>query len=137
MQRGWLTSKRLIESDYEQNRGYLAEQMKKYYFDPSDKVYNAWSDSELKSWLVDHNVIKPEAQVKREKLIKIISCACSPPTCTDPVSFIHSDNYSSARGTIWSSWSDSEIRTWLIDNGYLKSDAQAKRDELVKLIDNK
>lgn len=78
MQRGWLTSKGLIESDYEKNRDYLAEQMKKYYFDPSDKVYNAWSDSELKSWLADHDVIKPEAQVKREKLIKIMSCVFSP-----------------------------------------------------------
>lgn len=53
--------------------------MKKYYFDPSHKVYNTWSDSELKSWLVDHNVIKPEAQVKREKLIKIMSCVLSSP----------------------------------------------------------
>jgi hypothetical protein len=137
VQRGWLTSKGLIESDYEKNHDHLAEKMKKYYFDPSDKVYNAWSDSELKSWLADHNVIKPEAQVKREKLIKIMSCVLPPPTYADPVSSIHSDNYSGARDTVWNSWSDSEIRTWLINNGYLKSDAQANRDELVKLINDK
>ena len=56
---------------------------------------------------------------------------------TGPISTLHSDNYNNARDTVWSSWSDSEIRSWLIDNGYLKSDAQAKRDELVKLIDGK
>jgi len=57
--------------------------------------------------------------------------------CTDVISCILSDNFNNARDTIWSSWSDSEIRSWLIDNGYLKSDAQVKRDELVKLINDK
>ena len=57
--------------------------------------------------------------------------------CTDVISHILSDNFSNARDTIWGSWSDSEIRSWLIDNGYLKSDSQAKRDELVKLINDK
>ena len=47
--------------------------MKKYYYGLSDKVYSTWSDSEIKSWLVDHNVLKSEAQVSRDKLIKIIS----------------------------------------------------------------
>lgn len=74
MQRGWLVSKGLIKSDYEEDRDYLIGQMKKYYYDSSDKVYGVWTDSELKSWLVDHNVIKPEAQVKRDKLIRLVSC---------------------------------------------------------------
>jgi len=63
----------LIKSDYQKDHDYLVEQMKKYYYDSSDKVYNTWSDSELKSWLVDHNVIKPEAQIKRDKMIRMIS----------------------------------------------------------------
>jgi len=58
--------------------------MKKYYYDSSDKVYNTWSDSELKSWLVDHNVIKPEAQVKRDKLVKLVSCVFSLHTTSLP-----------------------------------------------------
>lgn len=80
VQYGWLLSKGLIKSDYEKNRDYLVEQMTKYYYDSSDKVYNAWSDSELKSWLVDHNVIKPEAQVKRDKLIRLVSYVVFLPT---------------------------------------------------------
>ena len=73
-QRGWLVGKGLIKSDYEKNRDYLVGQMEKYYYGSSDKVYHAWSDSELKSWLVDNNVIKPEAQIKRDKLTKLVSC---------------------------------------------------------------
>lgn len=112
--------------------------MKKYYYDSSDKVYNAWSDTELKSWLVDHNVIKPEAQIKRDKLIRLVSCVLPLPAfAQSPISPLCSDNYGNARDTVWGSWSDSEVRLWLIDNGYLKSDAQVKRDELVKLINEK
>jgi hypothetical protein len=66
-------SRGLIKTDYQKNRDYLAEQMKKYYYESSEKVYNTWSDSDIKSWLVDHNVVKPEAQVSRDKLIKIMS----------------------------------------------------------------
>lgn len=48
-----------------------------------------------------------------------------------------SDNYSTASSTVWSAWTDSAMRTWLIDNGYLRTDAQVKRDELVKLMNSK
>ena len=48
-----------------------------------------------------------------------------------------SDNYLSAKDTFWSAWSDNQIRTWLIENGYMRSDAQYKRDQLVKLADEK
>lgn len=74
MQHSWLVGKGLIKADHQKNRDYLVEQMKEYYYDSSDKVYNAWSDSEIKSWLVDHKVIKPEAQLRRDKLIKLMSC---------------------------------------------------------------
>lgn len=84
MQHGWLVSKGLIKSNSEKDRDYLVEQMKKYYYDSSDKVHNAWSDSELKSWLVDHNVIKPEAQIKRDKLIRLVSCVWSLPITQPP-----------------------------------------------------
>ena len=84
IQRGWLVSKGLIKPTDEKNRDYLVGEMKKYYYDSSDKVYNAWSDSELKSWLVDHSVIKPEAQIKRDKLVRLISCVFSAHMHTGP-----------------------------------------------------
>jgi hypothetical protein len=41
--------------------------MKTYYYSTSDAVYDSWSDSELKKWLVDHGIVKSDAQVTREK----------------------------------------------------------------------
>lgn len=43
------------------------------------------------------------------------------------------DNYNSVTDTssYWSAWTDSDLRNWLIANGYLKSEAQATRDQLL------
>jgi hypothetical protein len=73
-QREWLLGHGLIKSDYEKNRDALSREMKKYYYDVSDKVYNTWSDSDLKQWLVDHSIIKSDAQLQREKMVKLVSC---------------------------------------------------------------
>lgn len=53
------------------------------------------------------------AQLKKEKYEKLLD-----------------ENYTRAKTTIWSGWYDSEIRGWLVGHGYLKSDAEAKRDEV-------
>jgi hypothetical protein len=47
------------------------------------------------------------------------------------------ENYLSVKDTFLSTWSDNQLRQWLIDNGYIRSDAQVKRDELVKLASEK
>lgn len=46
--------------------------MKKYYYDCSDNVWNTWSDSELKGWLVDHGFLKSDAERKRDELVKML-----------------------------------------------------------------
>jgi len=46
--------------------------MKNYYYSTSETVYDSWSDSELKKWLVDHDVIKSDAKVSRDKMLKMI-----------------------------------------------------------------
>ena len=43
----------------------------------------------------------------------------------------------SAKDTFWSAWSDNSLRQWLVDHGYIRSDAQVKRDELIKLANEK
>lgn len=53
------------------------------------------------------------AQLKKEKYEKLLD-----------------EHYTRAKSTVWSGWYDSEIRDWLVQHGYLKSDAQAKRDEV-------
>lgn len=94
--------------------------MDKYYYDASDTVWSSWSDSDLKAWLVDHNIIKSDAQLRRDKLRRLVQ-----------------DNYASAVDTIYSGWHDNEMRDWLVKNGYLRSDVQVKRDELLKLFSDK
>jgi hypothetical protein len=47
------------------------------------------------------------------------------------------DNYLSATNTVWDAWTESEIRAWLIEHGYLRSDAQVEHDELVEMINAK
>jgi hypothetical protein len=49
------------------------------------------------------------------------------------------DHYHSASDSIWGAWSDSDMRQWLSEHGYVddRTAVQKKRDELVKLMDKK
>jgi len=47
--------------------------MKLFYYDVGHKVWHTWTDSQLKNWLVEHNVIKSNAQINRGKLEKLVS----------------------------------------------------------------
>jgi hypothetical protein len=49
--------------------------MNQYYYDVNDTVYSSWSDSQLKQWLVKHNIAKSDADIKREKLLKLVQYA--------------------------------------------------------------
>lgn len=44
-----------------------------------------------------------------------------------------SDNYKWTNDQLFSSWTDSDLRSYLIQNGWIKSDFQAKRDEYINL----
>lgn len=43
--------------------------------------------------------------------------------------------YYSATDKIWHVWSESELKAWLVNHGFLKSDAQKQRDELIKMVE--
>lgn len=47
------------------------------------------------------------------------------------------DNYVRAKSTIFGGWHDSELRDWLVSHNLVKSDYQAKRDDMIKLIGDK
>lgn len=94
--------------------------MKSYYYGANEKVWDTWTDSQLRDWLLEHKVIKTDAQLQREKYIKLVK-----------------DNYNSALDTIYSGWTDSQIHEWLVEHGYIRTETQVKRDELVKLFNDK
>jgi hypothetical protein len=37
--------------------------------------------------------------------------------------------------TVWSTWSDSELKSWLVKNGYAKSHQQINREKMVKMVE--
>lgn len=43
-----------------------------FYYGPQEKVWSTWNDSDLRQWLVDHGVIKSDAKVAREKMMKMV-----------------------------------------------------------------
>jgi O-methyltransferase involved in polyketide biosynthesis len=94
--------------------------MQHYYYDTKAYVWSSWTDSELHDWLVAHGIVRSEARIQRDKLVKMVG-----------------DNYANAQDTVWSAWSDSQMREWLIEHGYLRTDAQKTRDELIKMMNAK
>jgi hypothetical protein len=140
-QHHWLVSHNLVKSDSEKKREALVKLMHQYYYSVSETVYSSWSDSQLKKWLVDNGIMKSDAQASRDKMLKLVAYVIFIQLC--PVllmgeySLCFRDNYLSAKDTFWSAWSDNQIRTWLIEKGYMRSDAQYKRDQLIKLADEK
>ncbi|KAE9388916.1 hypothetical protein BT96DRAFT_980887 [Gymnopus androsaceus JB14] len=118
----WLASHNLIDtrSSMQKSRDEYLDLMRNYYYTSSQRAWDTWSDSEMKAWLVENGVVKSDAQIKREKMRKLVE-----------------DNYSHAQSTISSAWTESQMRSWLIEKGYMRSDAQVKRDELVGLFKNK
>jgi len=111
--------------------------MDKYYYDHLDTVWSTWSDSQLKQWLVEHGVIKSDAQVTRDKMTKMIQFVISVTISIGDSLRFNRDNYYSAKDTFWRAWSDNQIRDYLVENGYIRSDAQVRRDELYKLANEK
>ncbi|KIK56582.1 hypothetical protein GYMLUDRAFT_229987 [Collybiopsis luxurians FD-317 M1] len=118
----WLAAHNLIDtrSSLQKNRDEYLGLMRTYYYSTSQRVWDSWSDSDMKAWLVDNGVIKSDAEIRREKMRKLVQ-----------------DNYGHAASTLNSAWTESQMRNWLIEQGYMRSDAQVKRDELVQLFKNK
>ena len=47
--------------------------MKYYYYTPQQHVWDSWSESQMRQWLIEHDVIKSDAQIKKEKMQKLIA----------------------------------------------------------------
>ena len=138
LQHHWLVSHNIIKSNLQKDREYYVGQMEKYYYDHLDNVWSTWSDSQLKQWLVEHDVIKSDAQVSRDKMTKLIQFVISFPISNEgSLIRFNRDNYHSAKDTFWHAWSDNQVRDYLVENGYIRSDAQVRRDELYKLANEK
>lgn len=68
----WLIAHNLLKPTDTPSRSSLLGEMKKYYYTLTDNVWNTWSDSELKAWLVDHGFLKSDVEKNRDELVKMI-----------------------------------------------------------------
>jgi hypothetical protein len=144
------------------SRQQMLDKMRDGYASVSEPVWETWSDSYIREWLLTHNLIPDTYDAKRATLLQqmkhyhySLSDTFFPTWSTSQLhswlvahNYLKSDqqlhrekllhlvrsHYLSTSDSFWSAWSDSDMRAWLIQNGYMRSDAQAKRDELVKAI---
>jgi hypothetical protein len=63
----------VIKSGAEKNRDKLRAFMNKYHYSVKDAVWSTWSESQLKNWLVEHGYVKSDAQLTRDKMIRMVS----------------------------------------------------------------
>ena len=47
--------------------------MSYYYYTPQQQVWESWTESDMRKWLIDHDVIKSDAQIRKEKMQKLIA----------------------------------------------------------------
>ncbi|KAJ4473059.1 hypothetical protein J3R30DRAFT_759691 [Lentinula aciculospora] len=120
--RDWLTSHNLIDSrsSAEKARDEYLDLMRTYYYNTSQRVWDTWSDSDMKAWLVNNGIVKSDAEIKKEKMRKLVQ-----------------DNYVNTQSTLSSAWTETQMRAWLIEKGYMRSDAELKRDEFARLFNSK
>nr|GAT58075.1 predicted protein [Mycena chlorophos] len=102
----------------EKKRVELLAMMRDVYARVTNPVWQAWSESYTREWLVAHDIVPPGA----------------PPSTAEVLQAKMNQYYYDVNDSVWSTWSDSDLKAWLVSHGIVKSDAQAKRDKLVKLM---
>lgn len=91
-QHDWLLRHGIIRSGAQKKRDEYLSLMKEYYYGPQvtnpcllanadshsrcylqETIHSSWDDSQMKQWLVEHAIIKSDAQLKRQKLEKLLA----------------------------------------------------------------
>ncbi|KAF8759756.1 putative stress-responsive nuclear envelope protein [Rhizoctonia solani] len=122
--------------------------------DSKDYIYSTWSDSDLRAYLEKQGVVKTQAQLTREQLLAQMRTAYAAAATLSTHQWlvdhgiIKSDYeknrdklieqlqryYYGTTDTVYSTWSDNQLRDWLVQHNIVKSDAQIKREKLQKLV---
>jgi hypothetical protein len=70
------------------------------YVRSKNTLFSGWYDSELRDWLVQHGVVKSNAELKREEMVKLIG-----------------DKYTDKTAAPYLAWPDARLRAYLRDHG--------------------
>lgn len=119
----------MIRSAGQKTRDEYLALAKTYYYGSQDAVWNTWSDSEARHWLVEHGVLSPTDadRTAPEKLRAHVAAA-----------------YGSTRDYLYRGWTDSDLRALLVAAGVLEplkpwdtpvSRARTARDEYIALLE--
>lgn len=95
-------------------------------------VFDTWTDSQLRAFLEYHNIVAPQLS-SRERLIAEIKSQYDTIAKKINKQAPDTDSWTYYPGNwIYDTWSDSELREWLVDRGLLStSKAQLTRDKLL------
>jgi len=133
--RAYLEDKGVITSRQKTTRDQLLAYMSDAYVAVANPVWEAWSESYMVSstplttltltahsvsqheWLVHHGLIKSDFQKNREALRKQMQ-----------------HYYYDVNGSVWSTWSESDLRSWLVKHNVIKDDAKLSVDKMRKLV---
>ena len=83
-----------------------------------DTFWDAWSNSAIRDWLVQHGHLRSDAQVKRDVLIELVNdkCVILRVRCSKANSLFRYNDYS-ARMAAYLIWPDARLRAYLREKG--------------------
>jgi hypothetical protein len=134
--RAYLVGKGVIKGEAQSKREEYLQLMKEYYSGAVKNVWEAWSDSYIvrvpafsifclltafdqqREWLLSHGLIKDTPKTTREALLADMS-----------------KYYYSATDTVYSTWSDVQLKDWLVEHGITKQGAKVEREKMLKLVE--
>jgi hypothetical protein len=123
-----------------------------------EDAFNTWDESRLRQFLLDQGVIEPKGTKEQlQQMVKnqykaynsaVSSLSASASTAiygdsyyqaTQSISSMASRSTDSLVGAmndskdyIYSTWDDNQLRTWLEQHGYIRTNAQVTRDEMLQ-----
>lgn len=120
----------------------------KSFQDLKDSTFESWDESRLREFLLEQGIVEPKGP--REKLVLLAKNHYNAyknagysisSTVTDTVSSWVTTGTDSSRKAlddskdyVYSTWSDSQMKDYLVSYGVLKSDAQKTRSQYLKLM---
>jgi hypothetical protein len=116
--------------------------IQKPFADANNAAYETWSDSYLRDWLKAHHVIKTDTEQTRDSMLASMKDNYFSTSDYGSSLFLLLPLFASRRWlpsiilylAVWSTWTESQLRDWLVSNNIIKTDAQLTRDKVSFLL---
>jgi len=90
--------------------------MKDGYTTAKNAPYEAWSDSYAERWLISQGLIRSHGEKQRDEVVRSRCRHATSSGVLTPFAQLSmvKDNYYGAQDTVYDSWKDSDLRSYLI-----------------------